>query len=78
MSTDVTVFQSPLIGAFVPGNTMEDKVELDIFVSIPSDRGIRSGDFGGVERIYYTCVSIPSDRGIRSGHNTKREEVPLQ
>ena len=35
--------QSPLIGAFVPGRENRLTLESDSRVSIPSDRGIRSG-----------------------------------
>ena len=35
--------QSPLIGAFVPGEKKGMQILLNLFVSIPSDRGIRSG-----------------------------------
>ena len=46
MNSAQEVSQSPLIGAFVPGAFMEKSMsESAAKVSIPSDRGIRSGFF---------------------------------
>ena len=59
--------QSPLIGAFVPGISYVNLVVLVYSVSIPSDRGIRSGNFRKPVHVGHVKVSIPSDRGIRSG-----------
>ena len=44
--------QSPLIGAFVPGNMENKKSGLYVKVSIPSDRGIRSGGVGMLIRVF--------------------------
>ena len=40
---DLNTSQSPLIGAFVPGNMRRSRIIVTSDVSIPSDRGIRSG-----------------------------------
>ena len=60
--------QSPLIGAFVPGLSTAFMGLTTYQVSIPSDRGIRSGCKDvAVLSLQRDDVSIPSDRGIRSG-----------
>ena len=58
--------QSPLIGAFVPGQ-VNIMAKASAKVSIPSDRGIRSGIVERPKAGTGKKVSIPSDRGIRSG-----------
>ena len=74
--------QSPLIGAFVPGLRLFSDLECEFPVSIPSDRGIRSGLLTRAKGIWFIQVSIPSDRGIRSGIQDQRflvyRELPSQ
>ena len=67
MSKADFVSQSPLIGAFVPGLSGTYPLLRKRPVSIPSDRGIRSGSMGLRKAGYQARVSIPSDRGNRSG-----------
>ena len=66
--------QSPLIGAFVPGDCFPTVESITVVVSIPSDRGIRSGKGNGCYEACEYIVSIPSDRGIRSGFFIKDED----
>ncbi len=47
-------------------------------VSIPSDRGIRSGNFMAGYNSGAAYVSIPSDRGIRSGRKRRMMRPKLR